>query len=244
MNKVSYSRINRVKAPKRSRLPVVAVRWLGAYGRAGDMESLVRSEFCARIEVACEVIQSGERSGITHTGVGLLVDQEYTRLVRCYSEDSWTVLNKNNGQLYAERNVCFVTEWNQVNGLTKTGSYLEGTIADPIYKAIVCRSGNRNRKFAEKLSKLTGLPVIPFEEKGEKDNHLGTNMSRHAKVVDEDGNKIPGQWTVKCTKDYNVIAWKKGCKPVVVYRTGDNNVFKYYADNDQGVGDPILDFEF
>ena len=243
MSNKSYSSMNKVRAPKRSSKPVVAIRWLGAYGRAGDMESLVHSEFCARIEVACEVIQSGEKSGITHTGVGLLVDQEYTKLVRCYSEDSWTVLNENNGQLYAERNVHFVTEWNQINELRKTGSYLEGTIADPIYKAIVCRSGERNRKFAEKLSKLTGLPIVPFEEKEEKYNYLGKGMSRHAKVVDENGNKLPGQWTVKVTKDYSIIAWKKGCKPVVVYRTNNDNVFKYYADNDKGVGDPILDFE-
>lgn len=198
----TYARKNRrIVAPSR---PARAIRWLGAYGRASDLESMLHSETVERIEVACEIIPHGDKSGLTRPGVGLLVDQQYTTLVRCYAEDSWTRDN-GHGYLSAEHDVPYVTRWNECSGLRKRGAYMEGTIRDPIYSAVVIRPWIGNSlAVGQEIAKRLGLPVVLEEQPKEKKIKKGKKLPADAKVggvyvvdiMDDDG-RLPGQWKVR-----------------------------------------------
>lgn len=198
----TYARKNRrIVAPSR---PARAIRWLGAYGRASDLESMIRSETVERIEVACEIIPHGDKSGLTRPGVGLLVDQQYTTLVRCYAEDSWTRDN-GHGYLSAEYDVPYVTRWNECSGLRKRGAYMEGTIRNPIYSAVVIRPWIGNSlAVGQEIAQRLGLPVVLEEQPKEKKLKEGKSLPIDAKIggvyvadIRDDNGILPGQWKVR-----------------------------------------------
>lgn len=210
----TYAKRNRrIVAPSR---PARAIRWLGAYGRASDLETMIRSETIERIEVACEIIPHGDESGLSHPGVGLLVDQRYTTLVRCYAEDSWTRDN-GHGYLGAERDVPYVTRWNECSGLRKTGSYMEGTIRDPIYSAVVVRPWIGNSlAFGQEIAQRLGLPVVIEKQPKEKKLRKEKSIPADAKIggvyisdVRDDDGILPGQWKVRVLS-ITGKRWKRG----------------------------------
>lgn len=243
----TYAKRNRrVVAPSR---PATAIRWLGAYGRASDLESMLRSETVERIEVACEIIPHGGKSGLTRPGVGLLVDQQYTTLVRCYAEDSWTRDN-GHGYLAAEHDVPYVTRWNECSGLRMRGAYMEGTIRDPIYKAVVIRRWIGNSlAVGKEIAQRLGLPIIfekPPQDAVRKDKRLPENATAGgvyiADVIGDDG-RLPGQWKVRVLslnggvhKKGHGMAWSAN-NPKEFHRVSFSG--KYRADvYVEGAGNP------
>ena len=141
----------------------VAVRWLGAYGKADSIQEVADFEMNPGRQVACEVMQVNTKSGIKHARVGLLVDQSKTKLVRAYVGDSWTFTDGH--RLLSKRDNRYVSSWGEAGGLQKMSrhhrsGYTEGTIDNPIYSSIVIQDDKPGTlSFTKKLSELTGLPI-------------------------------------------------------------------------------------
>jgi hypothetical protein len=159
---MSYHRRNKLRGVHPGEVPIV-VRWLGAYGHHSDVKEMAEWELQPDRWVAAEALRKG-KSYIHCSLVGLLVDTDKTTLIRAYRGDSYTDVTKAK-KLKASRNRDFVTRWEHVYAVNrrlngKGGPYVECTIANPIYKAIVCKSDKKSAiGFAQKLSDLMGLPV-------------------------------------------------------------------------------------
>lgn len=147
-------------------VPAIAVRWLGAYGRADSAAEAARFELDPGRDVACEIMPLGARSGLVHAAVGLLVDQARTELVRAYAGDSWT--RPSGADLQAHKPARFTEDWASAAALYKAarrqrecGRYVEGTIRSPRYSAVVVRGDNpRATQFAHEVAERMRLPVI------------------------------------------------------------------------------------
>jgi len=150
----------------------VAVRWLGAYGRADSVAEMAAWEAMPGRQVACEIIPRGESMpGVDHVSVGLLVDQSRTRLVAAYAGDAWTMIGGDGHRLWPERRLRYVTRWDRVGSIARLyeygpgGQYIEGTIERPVYTAVVVRHrADRVMRIAREVADTMGLPIVNLSD--------------------------------------------------------------------------------
>lgn len=154
--------------PPREAPAVVAVRWLGCYGRL--THESVNFEYRAS-RVSCEVMQR-ERITKLHMRsdrVGLLIDTNKTKLIRAWAGDAYTPYpHQHKPRTLSMRDVrtSYVRTWDRVYALRSKKSCIEALISNPVYSAVVLDDSAQDwvQEIAITLAWRLAIPVIHFDK--------------------------------------------------------------------------------
>lgn len=143
------------------------VRWLGAYGRSSDLDTMIGFESRPMRAVSAECFTKKDKSILTKSMIGLVIDTNKTILHRAYAGDAFTGRDSDSVYKSTRSSIDYVTSWGEAFGLVRktrrdSGRYIEAVVDAPKYSHVVYRG--KESDIVKYIGNGMKLPIIYYDD--------------------------------------------------------------------------------